>query len=343
MKRKTNQRGFAIAQVLVAIGLMGALGGVSYMYNQNQLISYERNLLINGTNTLDLAKATLINDIRSGLTVSGVKSTLSDMGVNTPVGNDGQDSVITPLAGFTVYNPAKDGFNIPPQSGAPKVDPWGSDLLYCPFNNGNGLAGSDGSSAPSYSSAPLGTVIQNADPYIYIVGDATQQIDSIVFAIISAGLDRTFQTTCKDIKEGIKCSLSTESSGSEGEYKKCDDGIRVVTVSDVKDGVGGTRFYGDPINVAADLANVVAEHNELRMVSSTGVVYKYDATIPSASATIGSAVSSSGGWMAITSPKMQTFTDGGNCAEFGQGATTTTDKGELLVCIPSLVEGHSFY
>lgn len=324
MKRQTNQRGFAIAQVLVAIGLMGALGGVSYMYNQNQKTGFERNLIMSATNVLDSSKIGLVNDIRAGLAISlsgtdkSPKATLSDIGVNTAVGADGADGAITPVAGYIRY---RDGFKVPNDSSSPKVDPWGTEILYCPFNNGNGIAGSTNGYATALLSANFTTAGTN-----YLEGEILQKESSIVFAIISAGVDKTFQTSCLDI-------ANKDGGGNPYPLRKGDDGVRVVSVLDVKKGVGGTKFYGDPINVAADLANVVAEHNELRMVSSTGVVYKYDATIPSASTAIGSAVSS-GGWMAITSPKMQTFTAGENCYEFGQGATTTTATGELLVCIP---------
>lgn len=336
MKRKTNQRGFAIAQVLVAIGLMGALGGVSYMYNQNQKTGFERNLIMSATNVLDSSKIGLVNDIRAGLaislsvtdnTVKSPKATLSDMGVNTAVGADGADGAITPVAGYIRY---RDGFKVPNDSSSPKVDPWGTEILYCPFNNGNGMDGSNngnGITNPTngYATALLSANFTTAGTK-YLEGEKLQKESSIVFAIISAGVDKTFQTSCLDI---------ANKDGGENPYplRKGDDGVRVVSVLDVKKGVGGTKFYGDPINVATDLANVVAEHNELRMVSSTGVVYKYDQN--TITPVIASSVKS-GGWLPLTSPRINTFKGDGteDCAEFGTGATSTTATGELLVCTP---------
>ena len=88
-------------------------------------------------------------------------------------------------------------------SKAPKVDAWGSYIGYC-----------------TYASAAQG------DP---------------VFAVISAGPDRIFQTSCTQAFAGTP---------------QGDDQVRFKTVTNVEQGVGGTIYYKDPVANEAGLSNI---------------------------------------------------------------------------------------
>lgn len=305
MKRKMlikpnlkKQQGFAIAQVLVALALMGALGGVSYLYNQNQKIGFNKNLVTTAGTVLTQVSTTLTTDISAGLISNGITATLSDIGVNTIAStNDGADGSVTPVAGITAY---QDGFEIPTVSSAQKLDPWGTKILYCPWDNGNGLAASNS----GYGSTK------------YITGDLTSTQGSIVFAVISAGPDKIFQTTCANIKAGIRNG---------------DDGFRSKLVSDVKQGVGGTKYYGDP-TTAADLATIIPNGiGEIRVDPSTGISYVYAGAIAGCTTGIASTNPAvpNGCWNPIT-PKGTLQTENSTCTTVG--AIATDSSGNLLVC-----------
>lgn len=102
------------------------------------------------------------------------------------------------------------GGTIPDASGAPKTDAWGSSIGYCTWDNGSTNISAN-----------------------RITGDSPGAQSSSVIAVVSSGADKTFQMTCADAKAGAR---------------KGDDGYRVLTVSQVNQGVGGTVFYHDPVD-----------------------------------------------------------------------------------------------
>lgn len=85
------------------------------------------------------------------------------------------DSSPLPPAGLVVSG---DGYDIPVSTGAPQVDGWGVKLRYCPWDNG--LTSSAGR----------------------ISGDTAPTSSSILFALVSAGPDKSFSTTCAQVKVG---------------------------------------------------------------------------------------------------------------------------------------------
>lgn len=120
------------------------------------------------------------------------------------------DGIAEPPAGVIAL---EDGWQIPATSGAPKADAWGTAIKYCPWDNGstNASAGRLTGANPAAQSA-------------------------LQFALVSAGPDKTFNTTCLQAK--------TAATG--------DDGIRVMNLAQLNQGVGRPYFYGDPvINVSA--------------------------------------------------------------------------------------------
>jgi formylglycine-generating enzyme required for sulfatase activity len=145
---------------------------------------------------------------------------------------------------------------IPATSAAPKVDAWSSNFGYCTF-----------------------TAVAQGNP---------------VFAIISAGPDKVFQTTCTQAFAGT----------AQG-----DDGVRWKTATNVLQGVGGTVFFGDPVaNLAALNALTTAHVGETRIALDTGYVYVNKAGVPGA-----------GNWLL----------SGGGAT--GQGAQKTCPAGYVLV------------
>lgn len=130
-----------------------------------------------------------------------------------PGNNLDADSVNESPAGVTVLN---DGFNVPATSGAPKSDAWGSNIQYCPWDNGS-------------INASTGR-LNGANP-----GDQ----NSLQFALISAGSDKTFNTTCAEVLARVTTHALVIANG--------DDMVRTKSVTQVNQGAGGTYFYGDPV------------------------------------------------------------------------------------------------
>jgi hypothetical protein len=119
-------------------------------------------------------------------------------------------------------SPTGGGF-IPTASAAPKVDAFGTNIGYCTNN-----------------------AVGQADP---------------VFAVISAGYNKVFNTTCTQ-------ALNNSFVG--------DDRIIMNNVSKILQGVGGTVYFGDPVATSTDLGNLTAaalKPGQLRIVLSDGSVW----------------------------------------------------------------------
>lgn len=130
--------------------------------------------------------------------------------------SDGDGTVEAPAEGTASVFPAGGGV-IPAASGAPKTDGYGTPFGYCSWDNGTTNTSSN-----------------------RITGDNPAADTSVVFAIISAGPDRTFQTSCANLKAGVVNG---------------DDIAQYYTVASLRQGVTGTAYYGasvkDPTALAA--------------------------------------------------------------------------------------------
>jgi len=127
---------------------------------------------------------------------------------------------IAPTFLVATPNPTNGG-QIPTTSAAPKVDAWGTEIGYC-----------------------TNTAASQGDP---------------VFAVLSAGADKTFQTTCAQALIGTVAG---------------DDGVRAKNVTNIKQGVGGTVYWGDPVASLATLESLTdARAGELRSTKDTGSLY----------------------------------------------------------------------
>jgi alpha-tubulin suppressor-like RCC1 family protein len=91
---------------------------------------------------------------------------------------------------------------------------------------------------------------------------------SVVFAVISGGPDKIIQTTCAQAKAGAV---------------QGDDGMRVMTVAQLNQGVGGTQYWGDPVAslTALNALNTAALKNgQQRCTLDTNVCYRWNSATP---------------------------------------------------------------
>lgn len=154
---------------------------------------------------------------------------------------DGDGFYEAPAMKTAAPSPAGGG-QIPDTSGATKTDSWGTSIGYCSWDHGsiNSSAGR-------------------------ITGNNPGSMSDKVFVVISAGPDKTFNTSCADISSG---------AGVKG-----DDGARWAAASQIRQGVGGTVYYGDPV---ADLAALNAlsagslKDGELRLTKDTNKIYRWN-------------------------------------------------------------------
>jgi hypothetical protein len=113
------------------------------------------------------------------------------------VSSDTDSTPLPPMG--TVQN--GDGYAIPSASGAPQADAWGMPIRYCPWDNGQ-------------SNASAGR----------LAGAVRPTAATPLFALISAGPDQTFSTSCADVKAGTPAG---------------DDLFLIRTLNDYhKDGIG---------------------------------------------------------------------------------------------------------
>jgi hypothetical protein len=126
-----------------------------------------------------------------------------------------------------------DGWDVPATSAAPKADDLGTKFRYCAWKNKTATAApATGVDAATSTAATSGRLI----------GDlATASPSSITLAVISAGVDKVFQTTCADAK---------------AKTLKGDDDMRVMNSSQLAQGINtGMADVGSPV---ADLTELYA-------------------------------------------------------------------------------------
>ncbi|MEY4593361.1 MAG: hypothetical protein RIR18_2256 [Pseudomonadota bacterium] len=126
------------------------------------------------------------------------------------------DGIAEPTVGLVAHSTGE-GWNVPATSGAPKTDAWGTTIKYCPWDNG-----------ATNASVGRFTGVSSALPA------------SIQLIVISAGPDKTFNTTCVQAVAGIVNG---------------DDGTRTLTVTQMNLAVGGAWV---PVNAVVAVSGVVA-------------------------------------------------------------------------------------
>lgn len=136
------------------------------------------------------------------------------------------------------------GGQLPDSTGAPKKDAWGTPFGYCSWDHGS-------------TNSSTGR----------ITGNNPGAMSNVVFAVLSAGADKTFNTTCADLASGTV---------------KGDDGAKWVNANQIRQGVGGTVYFGDPVNTYSDLTSLNPSSlkvGELRVVKNDNKLYKWNGTL----------------------------------------------------------------
>lgn len=171
-----------------------------------------------------------------------------------------------------------DGWQIPASSGAPKADAWGTPIMYCPWDNGS-------------TNASTGR-LTGANPALQ---------SSLQFALVSAGPDRTFNTTC--------ILARTAAAG--------DDGIRRMTIAQLNQGVGGTYFYGDPVASVSALPASGSPTGMMRIAVDTQIPYLWNGT----------------SWAPLTVVPLLVISQGDTCSPtYPSGALARDSSDRLYLC-----------
>jgi hypothetical protein len=184
------------------------------------------------------------------------------------------DGTTEPSAGLVVLG---DGWEVPASSGAPKADAWGSAIKYCPWDNGS-----------THASAGR---LAGANPALQ---------SSIQFAMVSAGPDKTFSTSCNQAL-----------TGATG-----DDGVRLMSVAQLNQGVGGTVFYGDPVASVSALPVTGAPNGMMRVTKDTQIPYLWNGAswVPF----------NTGAWLVVVS--------GADCSAYPPGTLGRDVADSLYMC-----------
>jgi len=216
----------------------------------------------------------------SALLTQGAYALTTESAATGDIDNDG---VTEPPAGAVVLN---DGFEVPATSGAPKTDAWGSKISYCPWDNGstNGSAGR-------------------------LPGVALSLQTSLQLALISAGPDKVFATFCAQVLAGGAAVLPNG-----------DDGIRIMTVAQLNQGVGGTYFFGDPVADVSKLPATAAS-GTMRVTKDSQIPYLWNGT----------------SWLPLNAGAWLEVVAGTSCSTYPRGTLARDSVDGLYICKASQV------
>lgn len=255
MTRHNQQSGSILTFVLLALATLGVLATLAYgTYYQIARGAQDTVMRAHASALLTQAANALATDARD-------------------TDNDGFAEALE----GNVSDPLEDNWKIPANSGAPKTDPWGKAIKYCPWDNGS-INTSTGR----------------------LSGDNPAIQSSIQFALISAGPDKVFQTSCVQAK-----------TGAQG-----DDGVRSMNVAQLNQGVGGTYFYGDPVSSVSALPVSGSPAGMMRLTQDTQLPYMWT----------GSA------WVPMNSVASVTISVGTNCSDYPAGALGRDINDDLFIC-----------
>jgi hypothetical protein len=185
-----------------------------------------------------------------------------------------KDGITEPPAGLIALD---GGWEIPATSGAPKADAWGSPIKYCPWDNGG-----------TNSSAGR---LTGANPALQ---------SSVQFALISAGPDKKFDTSCALALTGVVG----------------DDGRRVMTVAQLNQGVGGTYFYGDPVANVSALPLTDTPTGKMRITLDTQIPYLWNGT----------------SWLPLNAVAGLVVISGADCSIYPAGTLGRDAADDLYLC-----------
>lgn len=282
-RRRQSQHGFAFLQILAMLGMGAALLGViGYGFVSLTKTSTTASARSQSADTLTQAKYTLTTEKQ-------------DYDGDTTYETVGMDRSASSCTTSTAVCPTGGG-RIPSTSAAAKTDAWGTAIGYCAWDNGTTVT-----TTPANPPQPLANLV-------YLSGDNPATTSSVVFALISAGPDKTFNTTC----------VQARANTPQG-----DDGIRRMTVAEIMQGVGGTVYFGDPVATFASLPMTGNQVGVTRNVTGSNVTYVWT----------GSA------WKPVT-PMVSnvieniTVVENDVCSDTLVGALARNATGDLMICKP---------
>jgi hypothetical protein len=199
------------------------------------------------------------------------------------VAGDGDgDGITEPIAGSVALN---DGWEVPTSSGAPKADSWGSKLQYCAWDNGsvNASAGRLTGANPAAAS-------------------------NLQFALVSAGPDKSFNTSCAQVLAHYAAGAANLANG--------DDGVRTLSVAQLNQGVGGTYYYGDAVASVSALPLTDTPAGKMRIVKDTQLPYVWN----------GSA------WLPVNAGAWLVVVPGADCSALPAGLLARDAADDLYLC-----------
>jgi hypothetical protein len=197
-------------------------------------------------------------------------------------GDADSDGVTEPVAGSLALN---DGWEVPASSGAPKADTWGSKLQYCAWDNGSVNAS--------------GGRLTGANP-------ATAS--SLQFALVSAGPDKTFNTSCAQVLANYLAGASATANG--------DDGVRTMSVSQLNQGVGGTYYYGDAVTSVSALPLTDTPAGKMRIAKDTQLPYVWNGS----------------SWLPVNAGAWLVVVPGADCSALPAGLLARDVGDDLYLC-----------
>ncbi|MEB0135321.1 tail fiber domain-containing protein [Actimicrobium sp. CCC2.4] len=149
------------------------------------------------------------------------------------------DAFPEPPAFLTGAGPAGGGL-VPTGLGAPISDGYGGKLGYCAWDNGS-ITGSANR-----------------------LNGSASDTGAVTFAVVSAGLDGVFNRSCAQIASG---AVTTD-----------DDFVVSYNTAQIRQGVGGTVYFGDPVAdmTALGLLTSGIKDGELRLVKSDNTLWRWN-------------------------------------------------------------------
>lgn len=159
------------------------------------------------------------------------------LAANATTPGDGFPLTAAPAAGS---GPVGGGL-IPAAFGAPQTDGYGTRLGYCAWDNGP---------------------VTNTSGYIA----GTNSVSAATLAVVTAGADNVFQTTCAQI------ALGQSASG--------DDFYVSYTAGQILAGINGTTAIGNSVATLADLnaLNAGIPNGQVRLVTASNLLYRFNGT-----------------------------------------------------------------
>lgn len=273
--RQQRQRGFAFLQILAMLGMGAALLGViGYGF-----VSLTR------TGTVAASKSQASDALTQAKNAVVVSAADTDA---TP--DNVYEAPAMLMTNCSTATPCPTLGGHLPLTIAPRTDAWGSLLGYCVWDNG-------------ITNTSTGRITGETG--------ATNTGPVIAFAVVSAGPNKVFDSTCATIKTNFVANAANVGSG--------DDGVRAVSQAQMIQGVGGTVYFGDPVPDEAALAGVTASvTGTMRVVLDTRAVYVWNGS----------------NWLPASPSSVYLVKSAGqNCDDFPQGSLARDSAtGDLLIC-----------